>query len=310
MATVTQTIIKFVQADGTTPMRGYKCKIMISKNGIPIGKPLLPTTSNAGIINVRSGFGLTIAVIIMKDGKAKQLDTFVSSSTIKPTYHEIKAPKVSVKNCKYKDGAIDIAKYIVEEIKKNANSQVANDMRYWNDYKGIYSKKWDESDIFARPISRPGCGAFQTKAIAKWREMVNANHIWDHKPIIKNKFQKDAVEVTLPSGKTCTYCYHKYKNNDYFYDVWSNIHYGYVGMSCGFSEDILTLGSTAQQFMHSGNFDTSDDKATMILGIELYKKFDTFALKLTAQDVLNALETCKLSESRQIHWCNNPKRLR
>jgi len=105
MGTETQTIIKFFQADGKTPMCGYKCKIVISKNGTTIGKPQTATTSNAGIINVTSGFGLTIAVIIMKDGKAKQLATFVSSSTVKSTYHEIKAPKVplKIKNMTYEE---------------------------------------------------------------------------------------------------------------------------------------------------------------------------------------------------------------
>lgn len=95
MGIVTQTIIKIIQADGKTSMRGYKCKIIISQNG-KIIKISETTTNNFGIISVRSGFGLTIAVIIMKDGKTKQIGTFVSNSNETPTYHEIKAPKVVI----------------------------------------------------------------------------------------------------------------------------------------------------------------------------------------------------------------------
>jgi hypothetical protein len=218
-----------------------------------------------------------------------------------------------LKTCPHKiDGAIKVAEYIVAEIKHNTNSQIAHDMRYWNDYRGIHSKKWDELDVFSRPLARPGCGLFQSKALTKWREKVDANHDWDHKPKIQTKFQADAVKRKLPpsekhpKGQDCSYCYHKYKNFDYFYDVWSNIHYGYVGMACGFSETVLLFGSNAQEFLFTGKTDTGDDVKTMRLGMELYKKFDTFALKLTAKDVLDGLESCELSESRQIHWCKNP----
>ena len=64
-----------------------------------------------------------------------------------------------------------------------------------------------------------------------------------------------------------------YKNYDYFFDVWSNIHYGYVGLSVGFDEDTLLKGSDIQQFiLESKNIitklklpsgDTNDDKTTI-----------------------------------------------
>ncbi|UMP97053.1 polymorphic toxin type 44 domain-containing protein [Klebsiella pneumoniae] len=45
----------------------------------------------------------------------------------------------------------------------------------------------------------------------------------------------------------------KFKQHDYFYDVWSNIHYGYVGRSVGFSEAILLKrGPTWEQNMTPG----------------------------------------------------------
>lgn len=227
---------------------------------------------------------------------------------------------LEVETCPHKiDGAIKVAEYIVSEIKKNTNSQIAHDMRYWNDYRKVHSKKWDEENVFSRPLARPGCSAFKAKALAKWYEKVNDDCDWDHKPKIQAKFPADAVAVILPpskkfpNGQPCSYCYHKYKDYDYFYDVWSNIHYGYVGMACGFSETVLILGSGAQQLTFSGSTDTNDDIESMKLGISLYKKFNTFALDLKVQDILDALESCKLTESRQIHWCKNlknPERLK
>lgn len=74
---------------------------------------------------------------------------------------------------------------------------------------------------------------------------------WDHKwQIVKDK---DLMKVTvhrLTPSKVCSHShYHKYKNYDYFFDVWSNIHYGYVGLSVGFDEDTLLKGSDIQQFI-------------------------------------------------------------
>jgi len=96
MGIVTQTIIKLEEVGTKKPLYGYKCKIVISQNG-KIIKTYEAVTSNLGIINVRSGFGVTIALIKDKDGKAKQIGKFLSNSTEKSIYHEIKAPKVVIK---------------------------------------------------------------------------------------------------------------------------------------------------------------------------------------------------------------------
>jgi hypothetical protein len=295
----TQTIIKILQADGKIPMRGYKCKIVISKNGTTIGKPQTATTSNAGIINVTSGFGLTIAVIIMKDGKAKQLATFVSSSTVKSTYHEIKAPKVVVKNCKYKDGAIDVAKYILQEIKINTKSTFANELRLLN--------KIEKGGVFTSVEN----SARKLEAQRRFYFKIKSNAPWDHKPLIREKFKHIAVIRPLASKQLCRTCYHKYLNSDYFHDVWSNIHYGYVGRSCGFDENTLLSASGKAQIMDSGgsnNDDPIDDKICMKIGMNFYNKFGIYADKLTYQEILDALELDKaeLPNSRIIHWCISP----
>ena len=57
---------------------------------------------------------------------------------------------------------------------------------------------------------------------------------WDHKLIIL---------------KTIGGIWHKQGKHDYFYDIWSNIHYGYVGMAGGLSEGVLLDGAGAEQIV-------------------------------------------------------------
>ncbi|MDF9728323.1 polymorphic toxin type 44 domain-containing protein [Klebsiella pneumoniae] len=79
---------------------------------------------------------------------------------------------------------------------------------------------------------------------------------------MRDFFSSVAVARPLPrKGKSSKSYYHKFKQHDYFYDVWSNIHYGYVGRSVGFSEAILLKGSTWEQNMTPGAMgdDTMDD---------------------------------------------------
>ncbi|MCP2066467.1 polymorphic toxin type 44 domain-containing protein [Pseudomonas laurylsulfatiphila] len=51
---------------------------------------------------------------------------------------------------------------------------------------------------------------------------VGQNMEWDHKP-------------------------HKQGKYEYYYDIWSNIHYGYVGIAGGLSESVLLDGAGAEQ---------------------------------------------------------------
>ena len=52
--------------------------------------------------------------------------------------------------------------------------------------------------------------------------------------------------------------WHKYKDYDYYYDVWSNIHYGYVGLSVGFDEKTLLGGADLAQVIDSKGGNAED----------------------------------------------------
>uniref|UniRef100_UPI00048F80CD polymorphic toxin type 44 domain-containing protein n=1 Tax=Pseudomonas sp. Ant30-3 TaxID=1488328 RepID=UPI00048F80CD len=70
-------------------------------------------------------------------------------------------------------------------------------------------------------------------AMALFTERVGQDRPWDHKPILAEKY----------NGVV----YHKQGDYDYFYDIWSNIHYGYVGRAGGLSESALSDGAGLEQ---------------------------------------------------------------
>ena len=105
---------------------------------------------------------------------------------------------------------------------------------------------------------------------------------WDHKPHI---------------GSNWGY-WRRIGEYKYYYDIWSNIHFGYVGTAAGFSESVLLDGAGAVQIVStlarfrlprmSKNvkglraFDDPSDRASIRIGIRLYKTGATFQSILIA----------------------------
>lgn len=209
-----------------------------------------------------------------------------------------------------KDGAIEVAKYIVDEIKTNIKSKEAAEIYDYLDYK-IYIEKYYDKNSFAPP---PDPIVIKEIGVAKWIAMVDTGKPWDHKPKIYDRFKHCAVKERPFKRKGETYGvtssqYHKYQYHDYFLDVWSNIHYGFVGRYCGFSEDFLNFGSDAQQFLSNlKRFDFSGDdpadKITIQLGMDLYTKYKDRVNELDYQIILDELEKLStVGESRLLHKC-------
>lgn len=220
----------------------------------------------------------------------------------------VKVSEKTMVRCKHVDGAIAIAEYIVNEIKTNTRSQIADSIRYWTldeEYKKRY-EEWKNNKSIGKYLNPPEPQNL-LKAKILWIERVFAKRPWDHKPKIRDKFRHLAVERTHPQTQVIYKSYyHKYKDYDYYYDVWSNIHYGYVGLSVGFDEDTLLNGADLAQIIDSkgGNAeDTGDDKTAIKIGFNLYYKYGRFAETLTAQDILNALDAAIMTESKLKHVC-------
>lgn len=127
----------------------------------------------------------------------------------------------------------------------------------------------------------------------------------DHSLLLGYSIKEPFITYGITSSQ-----YHKYQYHDYFLDVWSNIHYGFVGRFCGFSEGTLLTGSDFQQFIKNVkqlNFKGGDDladKITMQLGMDLYSEYKDRIHELNYQVVLDELEKRDtIGHSRLLHKC-------
>ena len=205
-----------------------------------------------------------------------------------------------------KDGAIEVAKYIVDEIKTNIKSKEASEIYGYLDYK-IYIEKYYNKNTLAPP---PDPIVIKEIGVAKWITMVDTGKPWDHKPKITNRFKAVAVERYTELGNYTRSHYHKYHYHDYYFDVWSNIHFGFVGKYCGFSDSFLLFGSNTQQMitnLKNLDFfqgDTPADKVSIQLGINLYYTYKDKIEELNYQVILDELEKLpSVGKSRLLHYC-------
>ena len=105
------------------------------------------------------------------------------------------------------------------------------------------------------------CGA---NALSKWTAMVQQGGPWDHKPKLDEKFgleEKNDYYTPIPGA-----------DGEMFYDVWSNVHYGYVGTLAGFDSSTLHGGASANDVIHNDVYDEGD-RISVQLGIDLAKKY-------------------------------------
>lgn len=75
-------------------------------------------------------------------------------------------------------------------------------------------------------------------ALMIWAMKVRQDGEWDHKPKIAARF------LSLSNHSHYRYTYDHVKC---YYDIWSNIHYGYVGAAAGFDESVLLDGAGLEQ---------------------------------------------------------------
>lgn len=99
-------------------------------------------------------------------------------------------------------------------------------------------------------------------AWALWAEKVAPNRAWDHKPILQKRYGLETMnELYLKDPRG---------NRAVSHDIWSNIHYGYVGRAAGISRTALEKG--AQVPIVAGSTDEGD-KITVRVGMDIYDKY-------------------------------------
>jgi hypothetical protein len=129
-------------------------------------------------------------------------------------------------------------------------------------------------------------------AMERWYQLVRTGGPWDHKRHLSTTYG-----VWTDDTATST---------SFNYDIWSNIHYGFIGKACGFTEWVLLAGAGAAQVMAGtvpggywarrfatfgdadvfAAFDDPKDQAAIRVGFSLYSSFGS---SLTSADILSAV---------------------
>lgn len=192
-------------------------------------------------------------------------------------------------NCNHVDTAVSLAGFIVQEIKTNPFSvegrKILSANRANAQARRAEWQKWPWYLRLGGPPDFDGAAAGQKAApYGMWAERVGPGRPWDHKPILIRML-----------GQNLNKGWQKYGDHDYYLDIWSNIHYGYVGVVLGFSAAELINGAGLAQAMfdvwtkriqqnHHENgrgpasADDRPDHISIMLGIELCNEVEPQAL--------------------------------
>jgi hypothetical protein len=221
--------------------------------------------------------------------------------------------------CNHPDRMEELAFYIANEMNRNVTHASVLKMKELNSYDPVAeTSKYMKIPFYLRLGRQPNFHSIafikQAEAFALWTERVGQNRPWDHKPKIKAEFGGDVR--------------HKQGGYDYFYDIWSNIHYGYVGMAAGFSEQMLLDGAGAEQIIsdsirklqdwedrpgphRSENieglraWDDIPDRKSITIGVRLFvnHSFSGVSAKKIMDEVL-AGDPAGWGEGISVHKCN------
>lgn len=124
------------------------------------------------------------------------------------------------------------------------------------------------------------------EAKGRWFLKVRAGADWDHKPILQQMY-KDIPDPPGPYGQMGRAFHFPIRGDvlyEYYYDVWSNIHYGFVGTKAGFDAKTLQDGGAAGLPGTGGN-DEGDVISTDI-GIKLW---NNYGMSLTKKNITEAI---------------------
>jgi hypothetical protein len=205
---------------------------------------------------------------------------------------------------------VPIVDYIVDEMNRNAASADVRKMKEFNSYsltKCIedYRKLPLLLQFFILPqlfIKGTQSLSYKGVALLTWAWLVRQDGPWDHKPYIRSTFHpRHPVEQV----------WHIHHGYLYFYDIWSNIHYGYVGAAAGFTTSELLDGAGLEQIGSDllrsrlprssvgveglRRFDDPSDRTAIAIGIKL---FQTSPRGVTREEVLQAVEASPTLEKK------------
>jgi uncharacterized Zn-binding protein involved in type VI secretion len=224
-------------------------------------------------------------------------------------------PKTPV-TCKDPDLMEQVANYIAGEMNRNITHPSVLKMKKLTSFDAAAENaKFQKLPWYAR-LSPPNFQAMElgntAAAMALWTERVGQGRRWDHKVIIGEQF----------GGP-----WQKQGQVDYFYDIWSNIHYGYVGLAGGLSESVLLDGAGLEQIASDSirkvrkwserkgphrsadiegmrAWDDIGDRVSISIGVKLYKRHPSGGItaKMLMNEVL-ALPRSSWGDGTRDHVC-------
>jgi len=210
--------------------------------------------------------------------------------------------------CYHSNGAENTAQYILEEIRNNSNSEKAKTIIRMNDLESRVAE-WKKLPPLQQALNAIPKN-MRNEARIMWADLVKPNGIWDHKPHIEKRQDLVSNSVKRPireNGPIRDAVFHKYNDYDIFYDVWSNIHYGYVGKVCGFYDDelldfaglvqiVTDIMRLSSPRVHDTSvkgirkYDDKPDQKTIALGIALFFETNGNPQELTARKILDGID--------------------
>lgn len=230
--------------------------------------------------------------------------------------------------CTHSDDAVkDMAGYMAEEMNRNALSLITRKIADANRYDPAEeARRWHAQPWYGKTGGMPdfysAAAGAKAAAYVLWAERVGPFRPWDHKPILQ---QRLSAAGAFNNG------WKKYGGYDYYYDIWSNMHYGYVGRAAGFSitelingaglaqmasdmkKNLVKFGNLSfQQHRENGTWPASADDVpdhiSIKLGGDLYDRHQ--AGSMTAGILLSAISSIpapwgtKKNNAKELHVCN------
>ncbi len=235
---------------------------------------------------------------------------------VAPKQPESKAEPKAPDTCKDPDMMEQVASYIAGEMNRNiTHPSVLRIKKLTSFDAAAENEKLQKLPWYAR-LSPPDFQAMElgntVTAMALWAERVGQNRPWDHKVTIGQQF----------GGP-----WQKQGQVDYFYDIWSNIHYGYIGRAGGFSESVLLDGAGLEQIASDSirkvqkwgerkgphrsadiegmrAWDDIGDRVSISIGVKLYKQHPNGGITAkTLMDEVLALPRSSWGDGTRDHVC-------
>lgn len=99
-------------------------------------------------------------------------------------------------------------------------------------------------------------------ALKDFYSLVTDGAVWDHKQYFTTRHA--GYEGWASFG-----AWHTFHAHEYYYDYWSNAHYGYIGSAIGLPKDVLIYGAALNQLLKF-SLEPGSDKAAIEDGIEFF----------------------------------------